>query len=204
MLHLDRIGLFPLLPVFALNEGEAKRPTCFSILSRWMRAKRQPAAFFFLLVFRPKKKAKRKKKLDGNELFLTYIHLKKRIRATSPRSFKSVLMTIRHLSNSARTEIYPLSKQGKKAKHLLFLRFLVCRISPENLILIHVILRDGAGPAHSHSEMHQCPEMPARSQSTDSKSLGVISHSVIILFRNIMGFFQRKFRLTSEKREVEG
>lgn len=187
MLRLDRIGLFPLLPVFALNEGEAKRPTCFSILSRWMRAKRQSAAFFFPLVFRQKKK----KKSDGNELFLTYIHLKKRIRATSPWSFKSVLVTIWHLSNSHRTEIYPLSKQKKKkkAKHLLFLRFLVCRISPENLILIHVILRDGAGPAHSHSEMHQCPQMPARSQSTDSKSLGVISHSVIILFRNIMGFF---------------
>lgn len=55
-------------------------------------------------------------------------------------------------------------------------------------------------PSIQPFRMHQCPQMPAQSQNTDSKSLRVISHSVIILFRNIMGF-EKKFGLTSEKKE---
>lgn len=48
--------------------------------------------------------------------------------------------------------------------------------------------------------MHQCPQMPAQSQNTDSKGLGVISHSVMILFRNNMTS-ERSFGLTSKKKK---
>lgn len=53
-------------------------------------------------------------------------------------------------------------------------------------------------PSMQPFRMHQCPQMPAQSQNTDSKGLRVISHSVMILFRNNMdlgrslGWLQRK------------
>lgn len=48
--------------------------------------------------------------------------------------------------------------------------------------------------------MHQWPQMPAQSQNTDSKGLRVISHSVMILFRNNMGLERSLSRLQRKKK----
>lgn len=124
---------------------------------------------FFFHWYLDKQKAKKKNK-DGNELFLTYIHLKKHIRATSPRSFKSVLMTVWHLSNSTQTEIYPLSrrkKRKKKKSQTLFVFEIPC-------------VQDLSGEPHSHScnpERWRGPStQPFRNAPVPSNACSVPEH----------------------------
>lgn len=50
--------------------------------------------------------------------------------------------------------------------------------------------------------MHQCPQMPAQSQNADSKGLWVISHSVMILFRNNMGLERSLSWLQRKKKHI--
>lgn len=66
--------------------------------------------------------------------------------------------------------------------------FLLVGYLQKNLILICVILRDGAGPAYSHWECTSALKCLLSPRTQTGESLGVISHSVIILSRN-MGFW---------------
>lgn len=57
----------------------------------------------------------------------------------------------------------------------------------QNLILIHVILRDGTDPGCTHSECTSALKCLLSPRTQTVKGLRVISHSVMILFRNDMG-----------------
>lgn len=73
-----------------------------------------------------------------------------------------------HLSFSWLLGIY-IGNAPTQQKTLIVRIFSWAGYLQQNLILIHVILRDGTGPGCTPFRMHQCPQMPAQSQNTDSK-----------------------------------
>lgn len=80
--------------------------------------------------------------------------------------------------------------------------FLLIGYLQKNLILICVILWDGTGPAYSHRECTSALKCLLSPRTQTGESLGVISHSVIILFRNVMGLWaevQIDFRAKKKK-----
>lgn len=81
--------------------------------------------------------------------------------------------------------------------------FLLVGYLQENLLLIHVILRDGACPAYSYWECTSALKCLLSPRDQMGKSLGVISHSVIILFRNFMGFLSGSSNWLQSEREDE-
>lgn len=114
--------------------------------------------------------------------------------------FKKCLLS--HLSILLVYGILVHTKMQELSNNLYYFHVLVSWISAEKPYSNSCNPPRWRGPSIQPLRMHQCPQMPAQSQNTDGESLGVISHSVIILFRN-MDFVSRSSNWLLSGREEE-